>query len=136
MPAYTWVATYNVAWWAGCRVVPVDVRLDTFSMDMASLAHAIARETQEESGGPRAMAVLPVHKFGYRCGQEEDEIAADISLESLARRHNLTVIGDACCAFASVSQTQLCGSWTPVECTSFHPRKVLTTGEGRAVFRR
>jgi perosamine synthetase len=132
VPAYTWVATYNVPFLAGCRVVLVDVRCDTYSMSMRDLRRSLHLErTQRPS---QRLAVMPVHMFGYRCGFELDEIKEGVSLDDLEREFPLTVIGDAGCGFASVEGGRRCGSWTPVECTSFHPRKIITTGEGGVVF--
>ncbi|KAF0852967.1 mitochondrial DegT/DnrJ/EryC1/StrS aminotransferase [Andalucia godoyi] len=128
VPAYTWVATYNVAVATGARVILVDVRPDSYCMSMRALERAI--EDERKLFPNRRLCVMPVHMFGYRCGAEVDEI----TLDALSKQHNVTVIGDACCAFASVENGVTCGNWTPIECTSFHPRKLLTTGEGGAVF--
>jgi perosamine synthetase len=119
VPAYTWVATYNVPRFLGARPVLVDVDPTTFCVSEASIRAALAAP----SSGPRA--ALPVHLFGYRAGSDW--------LDELARDTGVLVIGDGCCAFGGADRGLRCGAWTPVECLSFHPRKVITTGEGGMV---
>lgn len=119
VPAYTWVATYNVPRLLGARPVLVDVDPDTFCVGEGSLRAALAAPAT----GPRA--ALPVHLFGYRAGAGW--------LDALARDADLLVVGDGCCAFGGESDGQRCGAWTSLECLSFHPRKVITTGEGGMV---
>ncbi len=119
VPAYTWVATYNVPRFLGARPVLVDVDPATFCAREASVRAALAAP----ASGPRA--ALPVHLFGYRAGGDW--------LDALARDAGLLVIGDGCCAFGGLDRGRRCGAWTPVECLSFHPRKVITTGEGGMV---
>lgn len=119
VPAYTWVATYNVPLRLGARPVLVDVDPRTFCIDEGDLAAALA-----EPGSPRRL-ILPVHLFGYRAG--------GAWLAPLARAHGAQVVGDGCCAFGGEDHGVRCGAWTEIECLSFHPRKVITTGEGGMV---
>ena len=78
--------------------------------------------------GPRTRAILCVHQIGMPC-----DVAA---LGALARAHGLKLVEDAACASGSEILTD--GSWQSdrqsafgcVACFSFHPRKVITTGEG------
>lgn len=71
---------------------------------------------------------MPVHQFG---------LAADISsILNLAREANLIVVEDAACALGAERQGEKCGTWGAVACFSFHPRKVITTGEGGMVVTR
>jgi perosamine synthetase len=121
VPAYTWVATYNVALMVGARPRLVDVNEATFCMDEGALEQALAMPD-----GGRRRCVMPVHLFGYR--------ALERWLAEQAEARGLLVIGDGCCAFGGrTSDGRRCGAWAPVECLSFHPRKVLTTGEGGAI---
>jgi dTDP-4-amino-4,6-dideoxygalactose transaminase len=64
---------------------------------------------------------MPVHLFGYRA------LAGWLAHSA---PDDLVVVGDGCCAFGGVDGGRMCGAWTPTECLSFHPRKVITTGEG------
>jgi dTDP-4-amino-4,6-dideoxygalactose transaminase len=68
---------------------------------------------------------MPVHQFG---------LPADMDgIMELARRHKLIVIEDAACAIGSHYKGKPIGSLGNVTCFSFHPRKVITTGEGGMV---
>jgi perosamine synthetase len=116
VPAYTWVATYNVPLLLGARPVLVDVDPNTFCMAPQALEAARA----QFPGVPHVL--MPVHLFGYRAlpgivTKKHDE-------------RNEIIIGDGCCAFGGIDDGEVCGAWSPVECLSFHPRKVITTGEG------
>lgn len=119
VPAYTWVATYNVPLLLGARPVLVDVDPATYCMHEGSLRAALA------ASNATRRAVMPVHLFGYRAGKGW--------LGALAREADLTILGDGCCAFGGADDGQICGAWTSLECLSFHPRKVITTGEGGMV---
>lgn len=119
LPAYTWVATWNVPHFLGARPLLVDVDPGTFCLRRADLERVL-----EGSTAPQKL-VLPVHLFGYRAGVG--------FLEELAAKHELAVVGDGCCAFGGLHEGLRCGAWSAMECLSFHPRKVLTTGEGGMV---
>ena len=68
---------------------------------------------------------MPVHEFGQ---------AADMQkLMEIAHKRNLHVIEDAACAIGTKFNNQSVGSFSDLGCFSFHPRKMLTTGEGGAV---
>jgi len=116
--SHSFIATANAVRYCGATPVFVDVDLDTFNMDASQLAAAI---------GPRTKAVLAVHQLGMPCDLD--------AIISVARRHRLPVIEDAACAIGS--QIRLNGSWEPIgrphgdiACFSFHPRKLLSTGDG------
>ncbi len=119
VPAYTWVATWNVVHWLGAEPVMIDVDPSTFCIDPNDFERALASCSRTHR------AILPVHMFGFRVDPTW--------LDAMVHRHNLTLVGDGCCAFGGEHQGLRCGAWTPVECLSFHPRKVITTGEGGAI---
>jgi len=119
VPAYTWVATYNVPHLLGARTWLVDVDPHTFCIDRQDLVATLAA-----TRAPRKL-VVPVHLFGYRAGGDW--------LLPLAQSHGAQVLGDGCCAFGGLDGEKRCGAWTDIECLSFHPRKVITTGEGGMV---
>jgi dTDP-4-amino-4,6-dideoxygalactose transaminase len=105
VPAYTWVATYNVPLLVGATPVLVDVDPATYCMDVRSLREAMDRTR----GAPQV--ILPVHLFGYRAlrgmyGRTPGE-GPEI------------VIGDGCCAFGGRDEGdgEVCGAWTPVVIT-------------------
>lgn len=116
VPDFTFPATANVVVQQGAVPVLVDVEPGTYNVDPADLARHVTARTR---------AVMPVHLFG---------LSADLDpcLE-LAREHGLAVIEDAACAIGATYKGRPCGSVGDVGCFSFHPRKVITTGEGGMV---
>lgn len=121
--SHSYIATANAVRYTGATPVFVDVDLATFNMDPALVAGAIT---------PRTRAILCVHQLGMPC-----DIRA---LVHLAQAHGLKLIEDAACAAGSLVQTEGdhgSGTWEPigrphgdVACFSFHPRKLLSTGDG------
>jgi len=116
VPALTYPAPVNVVELVGATPVLVDVCLDTACMDMEQVKAKISDKTR---------AIMPVHQFG---------IPADMgALKSLVKGTAIKVIEDAACALGSLSEGEACGSIGHLGCFSFHPRKIITTGEGGAV---
>jgi len=116
VPAFTWVTSAHAAEYVGARAVLADIDLRTFNLDPRALAAAIT---------PRTKAVVVVHLFGLSACL--DEILA------IARRHSLAVIEDAACAVGTTYRGKPVGGFGDVGCFSFHPRKIITTGEGGMV---
>jgi len=110
---FTFPATANVVVQQGAVPVLVDVNLDTFTMDPEDLARKVT---------DRSKAILPVHTFG--CSADMEAIGA------VAAEHGLAVVEDAACALGATFNGRPCGSLGTTGCFSFHPRKVITTGEG------
>ena len=116
-PSFSFIATANAIVYTGARAVFVDIDEATYNIDPNRIEEAIT---------PRTRAILVVHQIGMPAAM--DEIAA------IAKRHNLLVIEDAACAIGA----EYCGRrvglpYATMACFSFHPRKVLTTGEGGMV---
>jgi dTDP-4-amino-4,6-dideoxygalactose transaminase len=111
VPAYTFPATANVVALAGATPVLADVDAATMNLDPADAARRIT---------PRTKAILAVHLFGRPARLEE--------LPS-----ELPVIEDAAGALGARRGDRPCGSLGALACFSFHPRKIVTTGEGGAV---
>jgi len=109
VPAYTFPATANVVELAGLKPVLVDVDPETMNIDIDRIVV-----------GPRTKAVLPVHLFGRPARVEE-------------LPDGLLVLEDAAGALGAKRQGRACGSLGLLGCLSFHPRKIVTTGEGGAV---
>ena len=116
--SHSFVASANVVRQWGARPVFVDVDPATFNLDPDRIVAALT---------PRTRAILCVHQIGMPC-----DLARILPL---ARAYGLTVIEDAACAAGS--EIRLDGRWQrigaphgDVACFSFHPRKVITTGEG------
>jgi dTDP-4-amino-4,6-dideoxygalactose transaminase len=116
VPAFTWVTSAHCAEYTGARPVFADVEPETFNLDPRAFEAAIT---------PRTRAVVVVHLFGLSA--KMDEIMA------IARRHHLAVIEDAACAIGTTYNGKPVGAIGDLGCFSFHPRKVITTGEGGMV---
>jgi dTDP-4-amino-4,6-dideoxygalactose transaminase len=116
--SHSFIATANAIRQCGAAPVFVDIDPVTFGLDPELLEAAIT---------PRTRAILCVHQIGMPC-----DLAGVLAV---ARAHGLPVIEDAACAIGS--EVRLDGQWSrigaphgDVACFSFHPRKVITTGEG------
>jgi dTDP-4-amino-4,6-dideoxygalactose transaminase len=116
--SHTFIATPNAILHAGASPVFVDIEPDTFGMDPGRL---------EEALSPRTKAILCVHQFGIPC-----DLARILRI---ADERAIPVIEDAACAIGSEVRWQ--GGWERIgkphgrmACFSFHPRKVVTTGDG------
>jgi dTDP-4-amino-4,6-dideoxygalactose transaminase len=116
--SYSFIATANAIRYCGATPVFVDVRPDGFNIDPNAVEQAI---------GPRTRAVLVVHQFGMPCDLR--------AILDAAGRHGVPVIEDAACAVGS--EIEWNGRWERigrphglVACFSFHPRKLLSTGDG------
>lgn len=113
VPAFTWVTSAHAAEYVGATAKFADVRPGSFNLDPAALEAAIT---------PRTRAVIVVHLFG---------LAAEMdALMRVARRHGLAVIEDAACAIGTTYGNRPVGAIGDIGCFSFHPRKIVTMGEG------
>jgi dTDP-4-amino-4,6-dideoxygalactose transaminase len=116
VPAFTWITSANCAEYVGARAVFADVDPDTYNLDPSALEAAITERTR---------AVVAVHLFG---------LAADMdAISDIARRHDLAVIEDAACAIGTTWRGRPVGGLGTIGSFSFHPRKIVTTGEGGMV---
>jgi dTDP-4-amino-4,6-dideoxygalactose transaminase len=115
VPAYTFPATANVVALLGLRPRLVDVDPATMVLDVERTATAL---------GPRTRAVLAVHLFGR-------PVAWEALRDAMPDRVRL--IEDAAGALGARRRGRPCGSLGLAGCLSFHPRKIVTTGEGGAV---
>jgi len=113
---FSFPATANVVEDLGARPVFADVSLDTYNMQPEALEAAIT---------PRTRAVIAVDAFGNPTGMNR--------IATLCRARNLPLIEDAACAIGSSEGGKRCGVIADMTCFSFHPRKLLTTGEGGAI---
>jgi perosamine synthetase len=115
VPAYTFPATANAVVLAGARPVLVDVERETMNLDPARVYDAV---------GPRTRAVLAVHLFGRPLDWQALQSAVPTEV---------MLIEDAAGALGARWRGMPCGGLGALGCLSFHPRKVVTTGEGGAV---
>jgi perosamine synthetase len=116
--SHSFIATANVIRYCGATPVFVDIDPITFNIDPTLIESAVTDRTR---------AILCVHQIGMPCN-----LAA---ITEIARRHSLYVVEDAACAIGSEIFWQ--GQWekigkpqSDIACFSFHPRKVISTGDG------
>lgn len=116
--SHSYVATANSVKYCGAEPVFVDIELETYNMDPARIEAAITSKTK---------AILCVHQIGMPC--DVDKIVA------IGQKHGLPVIEDAACAIGS--EIEIDGKWEKIgaprgdiACFSFHPRKIVSTGDG------
>lgn len=116
--SHSYIATANSVKYCGATPVFVDIDPSTRNMDPELIAPAITDKTR---------AILVVHQMGMPC-----DLTAIVAI---ARAHNLKVIEDAACAAGS--EVLWDGAWEKVgrvrgdaAVFSFHPRKILSTGDG------
>lgn len=116
--SHSFIATANAIRYCGAMPVFVDIQPETFNIDPARVEAAIS---------PKTKAILAVHQIGMPC-----DLAA---LLPIARRRKLPLIEDAACAIGS--EIRWDGRWekigkphADIACFSFHPRKLVTTGDG------
>ena len=126
VPAITFLATANVVRFVGAEVIFADVNPDTGLMMPENLEVAL-----ESAKGKPVKAVITVHLNG-QCGDPA-------GLETVARRHGLNIIEDACHALGAIYHADG-GSYRVGSCAhsdltafSFHPVKTITCGEGGMV---
>ena len=116
--SHSFIATANSIRYCGATPVFVDIDPKTYNIDPQRVSEAITSRTR---------AILAVHQMGMPCDV--------LALSALASHHNVALIEDAACAVGS--QIRVNGRWQrigkphgEIACFSFHPRKVVTTGEG------
>ena len=113
-PSLSFIATANAIVHAGATPVFVDIDESTYNIDPQRIELALT---------PRTKAILVVHQIGLPAALDE--------IQAIARRHGLVVVEDAACAIGSEYRGQRIGApHSAIACFSFHPRKILTTGEG------
>ena len=105
---FTFIATAEAISYVGAVPVFVDIRPDTFNMDMSQIASKITKRTK---------AILPVHLYGQ---------AADMAqLMDIAKKHDLKVIEDCAQSFGAEYRGKKTGSFGDMGCFSFFPSKNL-----------
>ena len=113
LPDFSFPATANVVVQLGATPIFVDIALDTFNMDVSKIEEKITSRTK---------AIMPVHAFG---------LCADMDpISSIAKKFSIPVLEDAACALGSTYKGIGAGKLGTMGVFSFHPRKVITTGEG------
>ncbi len=116
--SHSYIATANSVRYCGATPVFVDIEPWTYNIDPDLVEAAIT---------PKTRAILCVHQIGMPCDLRR--------LVQIAAKHSLPLIEDAACAIGSEIQSN--GVWERIgkphgdaACFSFHPRKILSTGDG------
>lgn len=119
----TFVASANCARHCGAEVDFVDVEADTGNLSVEALADALARA---RTAGTLPKIVMPVHLAGHPCDME--------AIAALAREYGFRVVEDASHALGAHDAAGPVGhgAYSDVTVFSFHPVKLITTGEGGA----
>jgi perosamine synthetase len=112
-PSFTCMATANAIHHAGAHPVFAEIDGRTFNLDPAGIEEALT---------PATKAILLVHQIGLPA--DVDAVAA------VAARHGLALIEDGACTFGGTYKGRRIGGIYGPTCFSFHPRKMITTGEG------
>ena len=149
--SHSFIGTANSIRSCGAEPVFVDIDPKTFNMSAQSLREVLEHHCEQKDGGlfykevekvtvgesplifidprkrGRVSAIMPVHQLGLPCDMK--------AILSLSKQYNLSVIEDAACALGS--EIYLGSRWGKVgkphgkiACFSFHPRKIITTGDG------
>ncbi|SKB93748.1 DegT/DnrJ/EryC1/StrS family aminotransferase [Daejeonella lutea] len=112
-PSMSYIATSNSIKYVGGVPVFAEINPFNYNLDLTDTEKKIT---------PKTKAILLVHQIG---------IPADIeAFQELASKYNLILIEDAACAIGSSYQGAKIGSHSDLVCFSFHPRKVISTGDG------
>jgi dTDP-4-amino-4,6-dideoxygalactose transaminase len=116
--SHSFIATANAIRYCGATPVFVDIEPHSYNIDPGLIEAAIT---------PRTRAILCVHQMGLPCHLTH--------IVEIGRRRGIAVVEDAACAIGS--EIQWNGNWenigrphADIACFSFHPRKVMSTGDG------
>ncbi|QNI57178.1 UDP-4-amino-4/6-dideoxy-N-acetyl-beta-L-altrosamine transaminase [Synechococcus sp. BIOS-U3-1] len=117
----TFVASANCALYCGAKVDFVDINIKTGLMDIESLKRKLKIAENE---GRLPKVVIPVHLAGSSCDMEE--------IAMLSRKYGFKIIEDASHAIGGKYKEKYVGNckFSDITVFSFHPVKIITTGEG------
>jgi perosamine synthetase len=113
VPSLSFIATANAVWQCGAQPIFADIDPRTYNLDPVAAERAITARTK---------VIMPVHQVGLPSDMDP--------FFELGERHGITIVEDAACAIGALYKGRAIGSLGPLACFSFHPRKVITTGEG------
>ncbi|MBN1126007.1 MAG: DegT/DnrJ/EryC1/StrS family aminotransferase [Sedimentisphaerales bacterium] len=113
---YTFVATIQVIFLSGALPIMVDPDPETFQINPDKMEEKISEDTK---------AILPVHILGLPAHMDR--------INTIAGKHNLAVVEDACQAWLAEWKGKKCGTLGDLGCFSFQNSKNLPCGEGGAI---
>ena len=119
--SHSFIATANAILYCGAKPVFIDIDKKTFNIDVDKIVKRITTKTK---------CILCVHQMGMPCNLKK--------ILSIAKKYSLYVIEDAACSLGSEILWEK--EWVKIGkpigdivCFSFHPRKIITTGDGGMV---
>jgi len=117
----TFVASANCALYCGATPRFVDIEPSTVNLSVAALESALENAARK---GETVRLIVPVHLAGQSCDME--------AIQALARRYGVAVMEDAAHALGGKYQGRPVGDcrYSDLTVFSFHPVKIITTGEG------
>ncbi|HYU82235.1 MAG TPA: DegT/DnrJ/EryC1/StrS family aminotransferase [Candidatus Polarisedimenticolia bacterium] len=113
VPSFTFIASANAILYTGATVVFCEIDPRTFNADPADIERRITKKTK---------AIMPVDQIGLGCDID--------GVNQVAKRHGIEVVEDAAPTIGGTYKGRRVGSNAHQTVFSFHPRKVITTGEG------
>lgn len=113
VPSFTFIASANAILHTGATAVFAEIDPRTFNVDPADVERRITKKTK---------AIMPVDQIGLACDID--------AINDIARRHGIDVVEDAAPAIGATYKGRRVGRNAHQTVFSFHPRKVITTGEG------
>lgn len=116
VPSFSFAASANAVRLVGAEVVFVDIEPDSFCLDPAAVEAAVT---------PRTSAIMPVHLYGHPAAMDR--------VMSIAQKHGLAVVEDACQAHGAALGGQPVGAFGTAGCFSFYPTKNMHALEGGMV---
>lgn len=119
VPSLSFIATTNAAWMTGARPVFADVSPER---------PVVTAETLQAAWTPQTKAVIAVHQLGVPFDRA--------AVTRLCQERGAVLVEDAACALGSTHQGQRIAHEAELAVFSFHPRKLVTMGEGGAVVTR
>jgi len=117
----TFVASANCGLYCGAQVDFVDIDPETYNMSIESLKHKLL---DAEIHGKLPKVIIPVHFGGQSCDMR--------AIYALSKKYGFKIIEDASHAIGGKYQNTSIGSckYSDITVFSFHPVKIITTGEG------
>lgn len=113
LPSHSFVATANTVVYVGATPVYIDIDPKTYNMNPDLLESVITSKTR---------AICVVHQSGLPANMDR--------ILEISNNHGISVYEDAACALGAKYGDSQIGTISKLSCFSFHPRKIVTTGEG------
>src|SRR5438132_3125568 len=113
VPSFTFIASANAVLYTGATAVFCEIDPRTFNIDPNDVEKRITKKTK---------AIMPIDQIGLACDID--------AINAIAKKHGLEVVEDAAQAIGEEYKGRKVGSNAHQTVFSFHPRKVITTGEG------